>query len=87
MAKSVDSDIQNLLSLISVMALLPSGLFIENIAKHMKIELAQECDYLREARCGARMKQILSQYPEYHVPAVLHGVTTDQASLDSKIIN
>ena len=29
------------MSLISVMAFLPEGLFIDNIAKHMKIELAQ----------------------------------------------
>lgn len=45
-AKSIDSDIRNLMSLIS------DGLsrrsFIDNIAKHMKIELAQECDYTRE---------------------------------------
>ena len=40
-AKSIDSDIRNLMSLISVMAFLPEGLFIDNIAKHMKIELAQ----------------------------------------------
>ena len=29
------------MSLISVMAFLPEGLFIDNIAKHMKTELAQ----------------------------------------------
>ena len=43
-AKSIDSDIRNLMSLISVMAFLPDGLFIDNIAKHMSIELAQVHD-------------------------------------------
>ena len=33
-------------------------------------ELAQECDYVREAECGRRMREMLAQYPEYHVPKV-----------------
>jgi len=77
-AKSIDSDIRNLMSLISVMAFLPDGLFIDNIAKHMSIELAQECDYVREAKCGDTMSRILSQYPEYHVPAVYQDLCTTQ---------
>ena len=32
---------RNLMSLITVMAILPEGLFIDNITKHMKIELGQ----------------------------------------------
>ena len=35
-AKSIDSDISNLMSLLSIVAILPQGLFIDNIAKHMK---------------------------------------------------
>jgi len=77
-AKSIDSDIRNLMSLISVMAFLPEGLFIDNIAKHMKIELAQECDYEREAKCGATMGKILSQYSEYHVPTVYQNLCSSQ---------
>jgi len=77
-AKSIDSDIRNLMSLISVMAFLPEGLFIDNIAKHMKIELAQECDYEREAKCGATMGKILSRYSEYHVPTVYPNLCSSQ---------
>ena len=40
-AKSIDSDIRNLLSLISLLAFLPEGLFIDRIAAHLKTELAQ----------------------------------------------
>eukprot|EP00092_Neocalanus_flemingeri_P024897 GFUD01027001.1.p1 GENE.GFUD01027001.1~~GFUD01027001.1.p1 ORF type:complete len:376 (-),score=74.43 GFUD01027001.1:111-1238(-) len=77
-AQSIESDIRNLMSLISVMAILPEGLFIDNIAKHMKIELGQECDYLREAKCGDTMGRILSQYKEYDVPAVHHELCSTQ---------
>jgi len=77
-AKSIDSDIRNLMSLITVMAILPEGLFIDNITKHMKIELGQECDYLREANCGDIMGRILSQYNEYYVPRVHQELCSTQ---------
>ncbi|XP_023329507.1 atypical kinase COQ8B, mitochondrial isoform X2 [Eurytemora carolleeae] len=77
-AKSIDSDISNLMSLLSIVAILPQGLFIDNIAKHMKQELAEECDYKREAECGRRMKENLSVYPEYYVPKVYLDLSTDQ---------
>jgi len=77
-AKSIDSDIRNLMALLSVLAFLPQGLFIDNIAKHMKLELAQECDYVREAGCGVDMKQLLSNYPEYYVPKVYSELCSGQ---------
>ena len=77
-AKSIDSDIRNLISLVSMLAILPKGLFLDNIARHMKTELAEECDYVREAECGVRMRRILSQYPEYYVPIVYPELSTGQ---------
>ena len=77
-AKSIDSDIRNLLSLVSVMAVLPEGLFLDKIGNHMKQELAEECDYRREADCGSRMKSVLAQYPEYQVPAVFPDLSSGQ---------
>ena len=44
----------------------------------MKIELAQECDYLREAECGRLMKQYLRSYPQYYVPEVLNELSGHQ---------
>ena len=80
-AQAIDSDIQSLLSLISVLAILPPGLFGENIAKHMKVELelGQECNYKKEGDCGLRMKRILAQYPKYHVTAIYQELCTEQA--------
>ena len=34
-------------------------------------ELAQECDYKREAECGIKMREYLSVYDEYYVPKVI----------------
>ena len=50
-AQAIDSNIQSLLSLILVLAILPPGLFRENIAKHMKVKLGQERDYKKEGDC------------------------------------
>merc|ERR1719474_1782883 len=38
-AKSIDSDIRNLLTLMKVLAFLPEGLFVDKIASHMAVEL------------------------------------------------
>ena len=47
--KSIKSDIDNLMTLLSVANLLPKGLYVENVIKHVKVELFNECDYIREA--------------------------------------
>jgi len=93
-AKSIESDIRNLLTLMKVLAFLPEGLFVDKIASHMAVELAQECDYKREALCGQRMKELLAPLPVYNVPTVypelsamqvltteyIQGLTIDQCT-------
>lgn len=77
-AKSIESDIRNLLTLMKVLAFLPEGLFVDKIASHMAVELAQECDYKREALCGQRMKELLAPLQVYHVPAVYPELSATQ---------
>jgi len=77
-AKSIDSDIRNLLTLMKVLAFLPEGLFVDKIASHMAVELAQECDYKREALCGQRMKELLAPLQVYHVPTVYPELSATQ---------
>ena len=76
-AKSIDSDIRNLMTLMKVLAFLPEGLFVDKIASHMAVELAQECDYKREAMCGQRMKELLAPDQVFHVPTVYHDLTSE----------
>jgi len=77
-AKSIDSDIRNLLTLMKVLAFLPEGLFVDKIASHMAVELAQECDYQREALCGQRMKELLAPNQVFHVPTVYPELSATQ---------
>lgn len=44
----------------------------------MKIELAQECDYVREAECGRIMRRLLMPYPDYYVPKVIDELSGKQ---------
>ena len=77
-AKGIDSDIKNLMGLLKVFNILPEGLFIDNVIKHMTAELQEECDYLREAECCMKMKNILEPYPSYYIPSVVSELSTSQ---------
>ena len=77
-AKGIESDIKNLMGLLKVINILPEGLFMDNIIKHMTIELKQECDYEREAYCCTKMKKILEPYPTYYVPSVITELSTKE---------
>ena len=66
------------MGLLKVINILPEGLFMDNIIKHMTIELKQECDYEREAHCCTKMKMILESYPKYYVPAVVPKLSTKE---------
>jgi len=48
------------------------------VIKHMKVELAQECDYLREAECCRKMGGLLRSWPQVIVPEVLDSLSTRQ---------
>ena len=48
-AQSINSDIDNLMTILNFGNLLPKGLYMQAFAKVARNELAQECDYKREA--------------------------------------
>ena len=77
-AKGIESDIKNLMGLLRIINILPEGMYIDNVIKHMTVELQQECDYEREAHCCDKMKTILEPYPEYYVPSVIPELSTKQ---------
>lgn len=52
----------------------PKGMFIDNIVEVAKKELAWEVDYIREAECTKKFKQLLAPYPEYYVPSVIGNI-------------
>lgn len=46
-------------------------MFIDNLVEVAKRELAWEVDYVREAECTRRYKQLIEPYLDYYVPAVV----------------
>lgn len=59
-AASIDSDLNNLSILLTASRLLPKGLYLEKTISNARVELAWECDYLREARMAERFRKLLA---------------------------
>uniref|UniRef100_A0A8B9H8Y3 Atypical kinase COQ8A, mitochondrial n=1 Tax=Astyanax mexicanus TaxID=7994 RepID=A0A8B9H8Y3_ASTMX len=53
-AQSINSDVNNLMTVLSMSNALPEGLFPEHLIDVMRRELALECDYIREAKCARK---------------------------------
>lgn len=66
-ANSIDSDLSNLAVLLTASRLLPKGLYLEKTIANARTELAWECDYLREAACGQRFQNLLSDEKDIFV--------------------
>lgn len=69
--KSIGSDLSNLKWLLVASAVLPRGLFLENTLKVMEKELEDECDYVREAEYGSRMRELLAGDSRFAAPFVV----------------
>jgi aarF domain-containing kinase len=70
-ADSIDSDLNNLAILLTASRLLPKGLFLDKTIANARTELAWECDYVREADCGRRFEELLSDETDvFLVPKV-----------------
>jgi aarF domain-containing kinase len=66
-ANSIDSDLSNLAVLLTASRLLPKGLFLDKTIANARTELAWECDYVREADCARRFKDLLSDEKDVFV--------------------
>ncbi|XP_024533983.1 protein ABC transporter 1, mitochondrial [Selaginella moellendorffii] len=69
-AKSIDSDIDNVKWLLERTNLLPRGLYLDQAIKVAKSELALECDYYVEAASQKKFKELLAGEQEFYVPVV-----------------
>ncbi|XP_074845970.1 atypical kinase COQ8A, mitochondrial [Carettochelys insculpta] len=85
-AQSINSDVNNLMTVLSMSNVLPEGLFPEHMIGVLSRELAMECDYKREAACAKKFKELLKGHPFFYVPDVVdelcsqHVLTTDLVS-------
>ncbi|XP_029448900.1 atypical kinase COQ8A, mitochondrial [Rhinatrema bivittatum] len=85
-AQSINSDVNNLMTVLNMSNALPEGLFPEHLIEVLSRELALECDYKREAACAKKFKELLKDHPFFYVPAVVdelcseHVLTTELVS-------
>ncbi|KAF6728722.1 Atypical kinase ADCK3, mitochondrial [Oryzias melastigma] len=74
-AKSIESDVRNIMTALSLSHALPDGLFPEHLIGVMSRELALECDYLREAQCARKFKELLKDQTFFYVPDVIEELS------------
>ncbi|KAI3405357.1 hypothetical protein KGF56_001854 [Candida oxycetoniae] len=73
-ANSIDSDLNNLLMILTASSLLPAGLFLDKTIANARVELKWECDYIREAQNLIRMRELLKDDQVFVVPRVFHNI-------------
>ncbi|CAN3376022.1 hypothetical protein DIURU_003203 [Diutina rugosa] len=72
--ESIDSDLNNLLMLLTASSMLPKGLFLDKTIANARVELKWECDYIREAQNLIRFRDMVKDDPALAVPKVFHNL-------------
>ena len=75
-AQSVDSDVDNVASLLRLTGLLPAELDIAPLLAAAKEQLREEADYEREGAMMVRFGEMLEHRGEFVVPTLDHELTT-----------
>ena len=78
-ANSIDSDLNNLMLLLTASRFLPEGLFLDKTIANARTELKWECDYLREAQNMETFQELLKDDEAFAIPKVYHNVSTESA--------
>lgn len=78
-ANSIDSDLDNLAVLLTASKLLPKGLYLDKTIANARVELAWECDYVREAQCAKRFQSLLQDNQNvFVVPSIIDEASSSQ---------
>uniref|UniRef100_A0A914I621 ABC1 atypical kinase-like domain-containing protein n=2 Tax=Globodera rostochiensis TaxID=31243 RepID=A0A914I621_GLORO len=75
-AEGIDSDIDNLLSVLNIGGFFPKGMFLDNFATVSRRELKAECNYEREARAVAMFRRLLADDENFFVPGIFSQLST-----------
>jgi predicted unusual protein kinase regulating ubiquinone biosynthesis (AarF/ABC1/UbiB family) len=74
--RSIDSDVDNVASLLRLFRLLPDGVDLTGLLEEAKRQLHHEADYLEEAASLRRFRMLLADEPGIEVPDVVEPLTT-----------
>mgnify|MGYP001077253883 CR=1 FL=1 len=81
-ARSINSDIDNLTKLLTMVNLTPRGLYLDQAMSSGKMELTLECDYAYEAAAQSHFKDIIDAEPalrgKVYVPAVFPSASSQR---------
>ncbi|KAJ2181102.1 hypothetical protein EV181_005321 [Coemansia sp. RSA 532] len=75
-ANSIDSDLNNLQSLLVMSKLLPRGMYLDNSIRVARRELHWECDYQREADAMTKFGTLLADDPVFVVPRLVSDLSS-----------
>ncbi|KAJ2566520.1 hypothetical protein GGH12_000846 [Coemansia sp. RSA 1822] len=75
-ANSIDSDLNNLQSLLVMSKLLPRGMYLDNSIRVARRELHWECDYQREADAMTKFGALLADDPVFVVPRLVSDLSS-----------
>uniref|UniRef100_A0A0K0FY20 Ubiquinone biosynthesis protein coq-8 (inferred by orthology to a C. elegans protein) n=1 Tax=Strongyloides venezuelensis TaxID=75913 RepID=A0A0K0FY20_STRVS len=67
-SNGIDSDIDNLITVLNFGGLFPKGMFLENFVEVARKELKLECDYERELRAMEKFRELIGDSDDFYVP-------------------
>jgi aarF domain-containing kinase len=82
-ARSIESDVGNLMTLLNLTNLVPPGMFLDKAVAVISKELALECDYVHEAQNQRRMRDLVMRDvagtgANFYVPKVVAELSSSQ---------
>uniref|UniRef100_A0A0N4Z1N3 ABC1 domain-containing protein n=1 Tax=Parastrongyloides trichosuri TaxID=131310 RepID=A0A0N4Z1N3_PARTI len=75
-ADGIDSDIDNLITVLNFGGLFPKGMFLDNFVEVARRELKMECDYERELRAIEKFRELIGDSEDFYVPKPYPELTT-----------
>ncbi|KAJ3054817.1 hypothetical protein HK097_000742 [Rhizophlyctis rosea] len=75
-ASSIDSDLNNLRTLVLFSSILPKGMYLDNTIRVARKELGAECDYKLEAEAMKRFKGLVRGDTHFTVPTVVEELSS-----------
>ena len=75
-AEGIESDINNLVAILNATRLVPDALFLDELVRVSRKELAWEVDYHRERDASNHFRQLLANDPVFYVPEVHNDLSS-----------
>ena len=75
-ADGIDSDINNLVTILNATRLVPDALFLDELVRVARKELAWEVNYIREKEASNHFRKLLANDPVFYVPEIYEDLSS-----------